>query len=224
MDGTLPLSGGNDLSKDTPLPLGTIFPPNITPGGKLQQLSDNDVYRILRTGIEPGGRLTMMAAFPVNNLSDEDAQAIIAYLRRAPSVARQTEPAVLSPLAILLAGVGVINVTVRDSIQPVSAPPKAANVAYGKYVMSFMDCTGCHGPTLSGDGGALAPPGASNLTLVVPEWSKEDFFMAMRTGVDKTGHTISPPMPWKTIGKLDDVELEALYQYLHALTPITHKP
>ena len=54
----------------------------------------------------------------------------------------------------------------------------------------------------------------------MPQWSQDDFFMAMRTGVDKTGHQISPLMPWKTIGKLDDVELEALYEYLHALTPV----
>lgn len=222
-DGTLPLSGGNDLSKDSPLPLGTVFPPNITPGGKLQQLSDNDVYRILRTGIEPGGRLTMMAAFPVHNLSDEDAKAIIAYLRHAPTVQQEKPPAVLSSLAIFLAGAGIIKTTAPTVIQSVTAPPKAVNVEYGNYVTSFMDCTGCHGPTLSADGGALAPPGASNLTQIVPQWTKDDFFKAMRTGIDRDGHQINPPMPWKTIGMLDDTELEAMYLYLHSLTPIATK-
>ena len=64
-------------------------------------------------------------------------------------------------------------------------------------------------------------PAATNLTVVMPQWSQEDFFKAMRTGVDSTGHQILPPMPWKAIGKLDDVELAALYEYLHALTPVT---
>lgn len=94
---------------------------------------------------------------------------------------------------------------------------------YGEYVVRFLDCRGCHGPTLSGDALPPAPPGASNLTVIVPNWSKQDFFQAMRTGVDVTGHQINPPMPWKQVGLLDDVELEALYEYLHGLTPIVAK-
>ncbi|HEY6041473.1 MAG TPA: cytochrome c [Anaerolineae bacterium] len=221
-DGNLPLSGGKDLSEDTPLPLGTIFPPNITPGGKLAQLTDNDVFRILRTGVEPGGRLTFMAAFPVHNLSDEDAVALIAYLRTAPSVQKENPPAVASPLMVFLLGAGVVSTEAPATIQPVTAPPKGVTVEYGQYVKSFMDCTGCHGPTLSKDGGMLEPPNAANLTLIVPKWSKEEFFKTLRTGVDPTGHNVEPPMPWKTIGKLDDVEMEALYLYLHGLTPIVH--
>jgi hypothetical protein len=59
--------------------------------------------------------------------------------------------------------------------------------------------------------------------VVLPQWSKEQFFQAMRTGVDFTGHQIRPPMPWKAIGTLDDVELAALYEYLHALSPVAKK-
>lgn len=77
--------------------------------------------------------------------------------------------------------------------------------------------------TLSRDAPPPPPPGAANLTVIVPNWSKEEFFSTMRTGVDNNGHQIRPPMPWKTIGKLDDVELEALYVYLHGLTPIIRK-
>jgi hypothetical protein len=105
----------------------------------------------------------------------------------------------------------------------VSAPPKAVTKEYGEYIVKFMDCAGCHGPTLSADGGGFAPPGAANLTVLMPTWSKDDFFQAMRTGVDSTGHQISSDMPWKQIGKFDDVELEALYLYLHGLTPIATK-
>lgn len=220
-NGELPLSGGKNLSEDTGMPLGDVYPANITPGGKLRELSDSDVFRILRTGIEPGGRLTAMAFFPVRNLSDEDAQAIIAYLRQAPSV-ENTPPALNpSPLLLALVGLGAISPEAANTpIQPVTAPPKAVTAEYGKYVMSFGDCVGCHGPALTGNAPPPAPPGAANLTVVMPQWSKDDFFKAMRTGVDPTGHQISSVMPWRTIGKLDDVELEALYVYLHGLTPI----
>jgi mono/diheme cytochrome c family protein len=88
-NGQLPLSGGNNLSADAGLPLGDIYPPNITPGGKIKDLTDNDIWRILRTGVEPSGRLTFMTAVDTRHLSDEDALAVIAYLRSAPTVQAQ---------------------------------------------------------------------------------------------------------------------------------------
>jgi mono/diheme cytochrome c family protein len=221
-NGELPLSGGNNVSNDSGLPLGDVYPPNITPAGKIQNLSDADIFRILRTGVEPGGRLTAMAFFPVRHLSDEDANAIIAYLRDTQPVLGERPSLNPSPLFTAFVGLGFINPQAADSaIQPVTAPPKAVTKAYGEYVANFGACQDCHGPALDGKAPPPAPAGASNLTVVMPQWSKADFFQAMRTGVDSTGHQISPPMPWKNIGKLDDVELEALYEYLHALTPMT---
>jgi mono/diheme cytochrome c family protein len=222
-NGQLPLSGGNNLSADAGLPLGDIYPPNITPGGKIKDLTDNDIWRILRTGVEPSGRLTFMTAVDTRHLSDEDALAVIAYLRSAPTVQAQRPPATFSFLTALLAGAGLVKLDVPAAIQPVNAPPKAVTKEYGEYVANFMDCHSCHGPTLSGDAPPPSPPGAANLTVVVPQWSKDDFFTAIRTGVDKTGHQIQPPMPWKTIRELNDVELGALYEYLHGLTPILKK-
>lgn len=220
-DGTLPLSGGNDFFKGGPVPLGSITPPNITPGGKIQQFSDGDIVRILRIGVEPSGRWTIMGSFPGHNLSDEDLQAVIAYLRSAPPVQKETPEVEYSPLFMLFAGAGLLPLSTATTIQPVSAPTKAPTIEYGEYVKNNMDCKGCHGPTLSADGGMFSPRNAANLTLIVPKWSKDDFFRAMRTGIDVMGHQIQPPMPWRQIGKLDDVELDALYLYLHALTPIT---
>lgn len=221
-NGELPLSGGNNLSADTGLPLGEMYPPNITPAGKLQDLSDADLFRILRTGVEPGGRLTAMGFFPVRHLSDDDAKSIIAYLRQSQPVQATRPPLNPSPLLLAFVGLGFINPQAADSpIQPVIAPPKAVTKEYGEYVANFGACSDCHGPALNGNAPPPAPPGATNLTVVMPQWSKDDFFKAMRTGVDRDGHQISPPMPWKNIGKLDDVELEALYEYLHSLTPIT---
>ena len=221
-NGELPLSGGNNGSNDIGLPLGDIYPPNITPAGNLQNLSDVDIFRILRTGVEPNGRLTAMAFFPVRYLSDDDATAVIAYLRHSQPVQGERPPLNPSPLFAAFVGLGFINPQAADSpIQPVTAPPKAVTKAYGEYVANFGSCQDCHGPTLDGKAPPPAPPGAPNLTVVMPQWSKADFFQAMRTGVDRTGHQINSPMPWKNIGKLDDVELEALYEYLHALPPMT---
>jgi len=218
----LPLTGGNNLSADSGLPLGDLFAPNITPAGKIQALSDNDLYRVVRAGVEPSGRLTVMGFFP-NRLSDDDTQAVVAYLRNSQAAEGQTPPISFSPLLVFLSGAGMFNINVPASLQPVTAPPKAATKEYGEYVSNFLDCHSCHGPKLTGDAPPPMPPGAPNLTVIVPNWSKQDFFQAMRTGVDPTGHQIQPPMPWKQVGKLDDVELEALYEYLHALAPIVVK-
>lgn len=222
-NGQLPLSGGNNLSADAGLPLGDLYAPNTTPAGKIKQFSDNDLYRILRTGVEPNGHLSFMAGVTARFMSDEDAQAVVAYLRNSQPVEKQTPAIAFSPLLTLFAGAGLIGFNVPDPLRPITSPPKAATKEYGEYVVRFLDCRGCHGPTLSGDAPPPSPPAASNLTVVVPKWSREEFFQAMRTGVDSTGHTISPPMPWKQIGMLDDVELTALYEYLHGLTPIAKK-
>ncbi len=223
-NGELPLTGGHNMSDETGLPLGDVYAANITPAGKLKELSDADLYRIVRTGIEPSGRLTAMSFFSTRSLSDEDAQSIIAYLRHTSPVEGTRPPFAPSPVFAALVGLGFIRPDAATTpIQPVSAPPKAPTREYGEYVLSFTDCKGCHGPTLSGDAPPPAPPGAANITVIVPTWSKEDFFKAMRTGVDRDGHQIQPPMPWKSIGRLDDVELEALYIYLHGLTPRVQK-
>ena len=218
----LPLSGGNNLSKDAGMPLGDLYPPNITPAGEIKDLTDADLLRILKTGVAPNGRLTFMSLVETRHLSDEDAQAIIAYLRRAPSVQEQRPPLTYSFVLMLFTGAGFITPNVPATIQPVASVPKAVTREYGKYVVDFMDCRSCHGPTLTGASAPPLPP-SPNLTLIVPNWSKDEFFQAIRTGVDKTGHQIQPPMPWKTIALLDDIELAAAYEYLHALPPTVKK-
>ncbi len=223
-NGELPLSGGRNMSEEIGMPLGDVYPANITPSGKLKDLTDADIYRILQTGVALNGQLTAMSFFASRNLSDEDAQSIIAYLRQSKPVEGTRPSFNPSPLLAAFVGLGFISPEAASlPIQAVSAPSKAVTKEYGAYILSFTDCKGCHGPTLSGDAPPPAPPGAANITVIVPKWSKDDFFKAMRTGVDVTGHEIQPPMPWKQVGKLDDVELAALYEYLHGLTPVVKK-
>ena len=62
----------------------------------------------------------------------------------------------------------------------------------------------------------MAPIGP-DLNLV-KEWRREEFIATMRTGTDPYGRELSQQMPWRPIGKMDDEELGAVYQYL------THLP
>ncbi len=215
--GTAPLSGGANLSADTGMPLGDLYPPNLTPAGRIAGWSDGEILRAMREGVAQDGRLLMMPAVAnLAHLSDEDAQAIVAYLRSQPATPSQIPPTQPSLLLAALVGAGVVDINFPVLTGPVSAPPKAATAAYGEYIVSYSDCRSCHGANLDGKVQPPAPPGP-NLTAIVPNWSQQDFFTAMRTGVDVTGHQIRPPMPWKQVGMLDDVELAALYQYLHSL-------
>lgn len=218
-NGQLPLSGGKNLADDTGIPLGDLYPPNITPGGKTKDLTDSDIFRILNTGVEPSGRITFMNGVNTRFLSDDDKKAIIAYLRSQPAVQEQRPPFNYSFVAAFFNGAGLINFEQTTTIQSVNAPPKAETKEYGEYIASYGDCHSCHGPTLTGDSKPPLPKGA-NLTQIVPKWSKDDFIKAMRTGVDRDGHTISDVMPWRDVGKMDDEELGALWMYLHSLTPV----
>jgi hypothetical protein len=66
---------------------------------------------------------------------------------------------------------------------------------------------------------ALIWPAAWKVSLnLVKEWKLEEFIATMRTGTDPGGHELSKQMPWRPIGKMDDEELVAVYEYL------THLP
>ena len=93
------------------------------------------------------------------------------------------------------------------------APPKAPTARYGKYLMSYQDCRECHGKDLSGGVPGQLPPLGPDLSIV-KDWTRDEFITTMRTGVDPNGHQIGEKMPWRPIGRMDDDELAAMYQYL----------
>jgi mono/diheme cytochrome c family protein len=220
--GDVPLDGGStNLSDDLGLPLGMIVAPNLTPAGPLQNVSDGQIWRIFRYGVHPDGRQIVMPAYNFKNLSDEDLQAVIAYLRSQSAVEHVTPPLSPSLLAVVLVGADVFRFGFAPVTGPVAAPPKAATAEYGQYIVSYNDCRDCHGANLDGRPSGPVPPGPN--LRVVKGWTQEQFITTLRTGVDPSGHELKPPMPWKQVGRLDDVELAALYQYLHNLQAVPGK-
>ena len=81
--------------------------------------------------------------------------------------------------------------------------------------MSYSDCRDCHGEKLDGRPSAPVPPGPN--LRVVKGWTAEQFISTLRTGTNPSGHALKPPMPWKQIGRMDETELTALYEYLRLL-------
>lgn len=217
-NGQMPMSGGKNISEDTGLPLGDFYPPNLTPGGELKNWSDGEILRAFREGEHKNGRtLAMPAVLNLRNLSDEDALAIIAFLRSQPAVQNQTPPMRPSLLVQVLLGVGLFQVNDKPVNGPVAGPQPGPTAEYGQYLVNISDCRSCHGPDLSG--GKPPSPIGPNLR-VVKGWTQEQFINTLRTGVAPDGHHLQDLMPWKQVGSLDDEGLAALYQYLYGLPPL----
>ena len=217
-DNTLPLRGGRNFSEEIPLPIGSIVSANLTPGGPLAAWSDGEIFRALREGVDHNGRkLAIMSAVPVRYLSDEDMQAVIAYLRSQPAVKNsvQEPPDQLNLLAVIMVGANMFPL-----LPPVSgaidAPPRGATADYGGYILSYSGCRDCHGANLTGGTSDFGPKGPS--LYLVKNWTQAEFINTLRTGVDPSGHALNNKlMPWKTLNRLDDIELSALYAYLISL-------
>lgn len=212
----LPLTGGLDLGKGLPMNLGTFVAGNLTPAGPLQDWSDGEIFRALRDGIDKDGRkLFFMSIVRGRYMSDEHLQAVIAYLRSQPAVVNKTQdpPDQANLLGVIMFGAGLLPEGKPPIEGAITAPPKGPTVEYGEYLLSYNDCRDCHGEDLKGGvEGQLAPIGW-NLELV-KNWTLEQFITTLRTGVDPTGYSLSAAMPWKNVGRMDDIELEAIYNYL----------
>jgi mono/diheme cytochrome c family protein len=96
------------------------------------------------------------------------------------------------------------------------APPRGPTPQYGEYLLSYQDCRECHGKNLSGGVPGQLPPLGPDLGTV-REWTLAQFIATMRTGIDPSGHQLGEQMPWRPIGRMDDDELAAMFQYLTRL-------
>jgi cytochrome c553 len=222
-DGKPPLVGVNFFEGGGP-PFGTMYAANLTPAGEISHWSDAEVIRGIREGIHKSGRsLIIMPSHVFHNLSDSDAEAIVAYLRSQPAAGAKTPSTKLNFLAALILGVGMFPTSAQPPItRPVLAPAEGTSAAYGKYLVSVLVCTDCHGEKLAGIKRlGPGPPIGPNLTMILPAWSEAGFIRTLRTGVDPNNYKLRQGMPWRTISAFaSDADLKAMYAYLHSLTPI----
>ncbi len=225
----LPLSGADLLAREPIPPLGTLYAPNLTPSGNIKDWSDGEVIRAIREGIHKDGR--SLVAMPANDfryLSDDDVQALVAYLRSQPATGKPTPDNQFNLIAALFVDL----VPIQTAQRPFGhvAAPQPGTPEYGSYLVGVMACKGCHGPQLqgrtSGPGGA-----APNLTRIVPGWTEELFLTFFNTGRRPDGSTVpirtsrdgvqAPVMPWNEIrGATSDDDLKAMYNYLHSLPTV----
>lgn len=220
---------------------GTFYAANITPVG-IGSWTDGEILRTITSGVTNTGR----AMFPVmpylaySNLSEDDAEAIVAYIRTLAPIQGSY------PAAHLDFPMNLIVRTIPKQYGPHAAPSKADHLAYGKYLTTIAACADCHTPQVKGapvagmdyaGGFAFALPsgGTVHSANITPDmatgignWSREAFisrFQYFRTNNEMTKvapGTFNSIMPWTMYAGMTDDDLGAIYDYLRTVKPVSN--
>jgi hypothetical protein len=222
-------AGGECFTEEMGFP-GHVCAPNITPDEEtgIGSWTDDEILRAMREGVDKNGEVLfpMMPYGSYKNLPDEDAYAVVAYIRSIP--AQRTQIAanrVNFPVSVFI----------RMAPQPIEAPVAAVSqsdlVRYGEHMATISGCKLCHLEDLAGGDEFPTQQGivrSSNLTPgaegIVPE-DFDDFLRlfrayqggAMPDGVTDRDFTV---MPWASYSGMEEGDLRALHAYLRSLPPV----
>lgn len=236
--------GGFVFDKNLGFP-GVVAAQNITPDRDtgLGAWTDGEILRAIREGVDRHGEalFPMMPYQGYRHLGDEDAMAIVAYLRTLQPVRNEVpQKRIDFP----------VNLFVKFAPQPVEGPVQAPDrkdtVAYGKYLTTIAGCYECHTPhddknqliaerAFSGGWEMKGPWGrniTANITPHPSTWvgqtNREAFIARFRAfatlaesrPVPKGRNTI---MPWLAFSGMTDEDLGAIYDYLRTVPAIEHQ-
>lgn len=217
----------------------------------LKNRSDDEIKAMFMEGLRPNGK-PLHATMPYwvfGNMTDDDAKAIVAYLRTVPGINHMV-PASQPPFR---------DVTAPTPRWPSSALPEPtagyvdqARARRGRYLAASVgSCIECHTPR-TGDGSpdiargfrggmvyARAELGlpaqffpatitTANLTPHadgIQGWAVADVVRALKEGKDKEGMGLCPPMPggMGAFGGLTQQDAEDIGHYLLSLPPAEGK-
>jgi nicotinate dehydrogenase subunit B len=160
----------------------------------------------------------------------------------APALHRWQNPfagrrGVLATAAALCAAVVGIGAAVLPwrAIAPIARPDAsvyaAATIARGQQLAALGDCAVCHtgiNGVLNAGGRPLETPfGTIYSTNITPDvetgigaWSYPAFERAMREGIHRDGKHLYPAFPYTHFAKTTDADMQALYAYLMAQSPV----
>src|ERR1700761_4694915 len=112
-------------------------------------------------------------------------------------------------------------------------PDNYASATRGKALATAGDCVACHtapgGKPFAGGLSLATPFGAIMTPNLTPDdatgigrWSKDDFARAMHDGRAPGGGYLYPAFPYTYYTKVTRQDLDAIYDYLRTLTPVTN--
>lgn len=235
--------GGFIFDKKLGFP-GVVAAQNITPDPTygLGKWTDGEIIRAFREGVDRNGDalFPMMPYQHLRNMSDDDAKAVVAYLRTLKPI-RSSVPAKHIDFPI--------NLLVKFAPKPVDgvvkAPDPSNSVKYGEYLTRIGGCYECHTPhdeknalvaekAFSG-GWEMRGPWGRNLTAnltpapgtFIQRATKEEFIGRFRAfaSFDANSAPVAPKghntiMPWIAFAGMSDHDLGAIYDYLKTVKPM----
>lgn len=226
---------------------GVVAAQNITPDAQygLGSWSDGEVLRAIREGVDRNGDalFPMMPYQHFRYMSDDDAKAVVAYLRTLKPIHQGVPPKKLNfPVNF------IVKFLPKPVDGPVPHPDPKDSVAYGKYLTTIGGCHECHTPhdehnaliagkDFSGGWEMSGPWGrnyTANLTPMpytfVGRASKAEFigrFKAFANFTPETAPAVkagrNTVMPWISFAGMTDEDLGAIYDYLKTVQPIDNK-
>lgn len=183
-----------------------------------------DWDRAIRHGVSPARTpLLIMPSEDYNRLTDADLANLVAYIESLPPHA-STPGQIRFPVFMRgLYGAGLIRDAAGkiDHAKPPSQPvPVGVTAQHGEYVAQM--CKGCHGEKLEGGKIPGAPPDwppAANISAgagsAMARYADAAQFRAMmREGKRPDGSAVSTVMPFASLSKMNDTDLDAMYLYL----------
>src|SRR5215472_6686641 len=127
---------------------GTVVAPNLTPDPEtgLGNWTDGEKIRAIREGVDRDGRalFPMMPYQGYRNMSDEDVQAVVAYLDSLPPI---KNPLPKTQLAF------PVSVLIKSAPKPagsVPSPDLNDKMKRGEYLVAIAGCGDCHTPMEKG--------------------------------------------------------------------------
>ena len=229
------LGSGRDFGDLLGFP-GKVRAPNLSssPDG-LANWTDGEILRAFREGISRDGRpLFPFMPYPsyAKQLTDEDALALVAYLRTLPPVSGKPAPTEIKfPVSMFARKVPA---PVFAGAEPLPKDP----VARGRRLIELASCADCHntfderhqplpGMYLAG-GFPFAVPGkgtvnAPNLTpdpdTGIGRVSDEDLLRAIKAGVGRDGRILYV-MPWTAYTGMTDEDSRAVVAALRTIPAV----
>jgi cytochrome c553 len=231
--------------------MGAVWVPNITPdldtgiGG----WKDDEILRALRDGVAKDGHflVPLMPFSSYQNLSDEDARAVVAYLRTVPAY-KQNKPRQKNEIGFMPRLLfNVIGVQMHKPVAGVTAPDRANKHEYGHYLMRVAACGDCHSLTEKGprpetdplafagsdvpfEDPALGKVYARNISgdpeTGLGRYDAAAIKQALRNGTRLDGKKLAPPMSMLMphISGMSEEDLDALAAYIKTLPAAKRKP
>lgn len=239
--------GGFVFTKDFGIP-GTVVAQNITPDSQtgIGAWTDGEVLRAIREGVDREGNalFPMMPYDYYRFMADEDAKAIVAYLRTLPPIAHQVPPKHIDfPINLFIKGAP------KPVDGPIAVPDDAQDhLGYGRYLVTMAGCGDCHTP--HDDHGRLIPGRefaggwemkgpwgrviTSNITphpdTFMGQATKEDFIGRIKAFESLDGENALPAtkgrntiMPWLAYAGMTEQDLGAIYDFIKTVPPIANK-